>query len=537
MRFCPRCSLSLKFLILTSCVLLLAFSALETYFVVKQREILMDDLQTRYEAVARSLASASRYGLLVGDSQALERMLRSLGEDEDVAFGLVTDLQGTVEAGYGRWPLSRRELRRFIPRGCGREGSYTPIEVGGRWIWIFSVPVCIPAESGSEEILVGAEGTGPMVPRGAVVLGVSLDRVNGIVRGVVRRSLEIALLVVVGSFLLVLLAARLVTRPLKRLTAAAYRFSGGEVLEPMEVGSGDEIGELATAFNRMMERIAGGQRALAQANARLEEMNRTLESQVEERTVALRETIRDLLETRDRLEAAYREVKQMHDLKAAFLRSASHELRTPLTAIKANIDYLTTYEKEGLSGEALEVLGVVKRNINHIAGMVEEILEIVRLESPEVTLKMEELDLTGLVEGCVAELEGLRRHIQLRLKLEDGVRIRGDRRRLHDLVANLLSNAYRFTPPAGWVEVELRVGEKGIGLRVSDTGVGIPADHLPHIFEPFYQVTKARGGSGLGLAIVKAVVERHGGWIEVESQPGKGTTFSVTLPRELLLSG
>ncbi len=535
MRFCPRCSLSFKFLVLTSIVLLIAFSALETYFMVRQKEILLDDLHSRYESLARSMAAGARYGLMVGDVSALKRLLHPLREYEDVAFALVLDEKAEIMASYGAGGPPASTLKAFAVKGCGDEAIYTPQRRGDRWIWIFSVPVCVPAEATSEEILVGMGESGRSELRGMILLGVSLERVGRIIAALKTRSLEIAGVVALGSFLLVLLAARVVTRPLKRLTRAAYRFSGETPLEPLNVASGDEIGELATAFNRMMERIARGQKELEQVNARLEEMNRTLESQVEERTMALKETISELIDARDRLEAAYSEMKQMHDVKSAFLRSASHELRTPLTAIKANIDYLMRYERQGLSDEALDVLGVVRRNVNNITAMVEEILEIVRLESPHVGLKMEEVDLTGLVESCVAELSGLNHGIELRLRLQDGIKVRGDRKRLHDLITNLLGNAFKYTMQGGWVEVVLELDERGIALTVGDSGMGIPPEHLPHIFEPFYQVTKARGGSGLGLAIAKGVVERHGGWIEVDSVPGKGATFHVTLPRELLV--
>jgi len=501
---------------------------------IHQRNILFDNLEARYTSLARSLASNARYGLMIGNSEYLHRLLGSLKEYGDVAYAYIADSNGKVRASYGE--LSKEieeELDSLSLPECGNSAEEGMMLLKRKEYWVIGVQVCAHVSDDSEELLVGGQGSGGEMRLGSVYVGISLKRSMGILADMRLKSLGIVAVVAVISLALTLVAVRLVTGPLKALTTATYEITGGSMPRPVAIESRDEIGELAGAFNRMVERIVKSQSKLEYMNARLERMNQTLENQVEERTQALRETIRQLLEARDELQSAYAEMKQMHDVKAAFLRSASHELRTPLTAIKANIDYLCSYERESISKEVFDMLKVVRKNINNISSMVEEILEIVRLESSQVPLKIGEVNLSGLIRECASELTMLQQEISLVLEIPDDLVVKGDRKRLHDLFTNLLGNAYKFTPQGGQVKVVMKVDANGIMIEVRDTGVGIPREHLPHIFEPFYQVTKARGGTGLGLAIVKSIVERHGGWIEAESEPGKGTAFFIWFPKEL----
>ncbi len=532
-----RYTLSFKFLALTCSILVMGFTALEVYFLVHQRNILFDNLEARYRALVRSLASSARYGLMIGDPLYLGRLLNTLEEYPDVAFAYVSDDDGVVRASYGTLPRSmEKALELIVLPECGADVNKEVRLLRRGGYWLMGVTVCAPVSVESEELLVGGQDTGGTTRVGSVLVGISLARSISILSDIRTKSLGIVAVVAAISLGLTLLAVRLVTRPLKALTRATYEFSGGSTPLPVDIDSKDEIGELALAFNRMVERIARSQRDLEEVNARLEEMNQTLETQVEERTQALKETIRQLLEARDELQNAYAEMKQMHDVKAAFLRSASHELRTPLTAIKANIDYLCSYERDSISQDVYDMLRVVRKNINNISSMVEEILEIVRLESSQLPLRIGEVNLVGLIQECASELSMLQQEIELVMELPESLIIKGDRKRLHDLFTNLLGNAYKFTPHGGKVKVSVKMDDRSIMVEVRDTGVGIPKEHLPHIFEPFYQVTKARGGSGLGLAIVKSIVERHGGWIDVESEPGKGAAFFIWFPGELRIS-
>ena len=179
---------------------------------------------------------------------------------------------------------------------------------------------------------------------GTICLGISLKHSKEALNAVTEKSLLLVAAVAVLSIMLTLFSVRLVTGPLKRLKIAADMVRNKTFPPKIEIRSKDEIGELASAFNRMTEQVITSQRKLEDMNERLEKMNQALERRVEERTLTLKKTIRELIKAKDDLQAAYSEIKQMYNVKNAFLRSASHELRTPLTAIKANIDYLCQYE-------------------------------------------------------------------------------------------------------------------------------------------------------------------------------------------------
>ena len=166
--------------------------------------------------------------------------------------------------------------------------------------------------------------------------------------------------------------------------------------------------------------------------------------------------------------------------------------------------------------------------------IVEALLVLARADSPAFMLQQENIDFAALVEESCHLLAPLaaERGVIMETQTEPAV-IRGDRERLAEVVANLVGNALRYNREGGRVDVKLRRAKQVI-LEVADTGIGIPSEELPHVFERFYRVDKARsrmlGGSGLGLAIAKSIVEAHGGKISVTSQLGSGTTFTVTLP-------
>ncbi|GAA6733204.1 HAMP domain-containing sensor histidine kinase [Thermus oshimai] len=215
------------------------------------------------------------------------------------------------------------------------------------------------------------------------------------------------------------------------------------------------------------------------------------------------------------------------EAQVRFLQDASHELRTPLTAILGHVGYLL--RRTPLTEAQRESLEVVKREAERMGKLVSDLLELSQTGSWR--LEPVPLRLLDLLEEAQEEFsksfEG-----EIRVEASPDLWVLGDRDRLHQVFANLLSNALKAGAKTVWLRA---FGVEGrVVVRVEDDGEGIPEEHLPHLFERFYRVDKARdrarGGSGLGLAIVKAILEAHGGEIWVESEVGKGTAFSFTLP-------
>jgi signal transduction histidine kinase len=186
-----------------------------------------------------------------------------------------------------------------------------------------------------------------------------------------------------------------------------------------------------------------------------------------------------------------------------------------------------------------EFLESSRQQLERLDWLAQNLLELSRLETGLLALDLRPDDLRVCVESAVEQATAVarRRGIALALQLPPNpVRIRHDPQRVGQVMANLIGNALKFTPPGGTVTVEVRPQRGGAAVVVRDTGVGIDTTELPHIFERFYrgsQASEARGsGSGLGLAIVKSIVDMHGGRVAVESRLGTGTTFTVTLPRD-----
>ena len=229
-------------------------------------------------------------------------------------------------------------------------------------------------------------------------------------------------------------------------------------------------------------------------------------------------------------------LKQTMEIKSQFISTVSHELRTPLTNMKESIGIIL----DGLAGEINDeqrnFLDIAKRNVDRLARFINDVLDFQKLSSGKILFNIQEHDITETVEETHRVMVALAKNeeVALSIKLEDNLpRASFDRDKIIQVLMNLISNAIKFTPKEGKVSVTVQCQGEELVIRVSDTGVGIPREALPKIFERFYCVHrpgKQIQGTGLGLAIVKKIIMAHGGRIEVESEVDQGTTFSVFLP-------
>jgi two-component system phosphate regulon sensor histidine kinase PhoR len=225
--------------------------------------------------------------------------------------------------------------------------------------------------------------------------------------------------------------------------------------------------------------------------------------------------------------------RRLEVLRRDFVANASHELKTPVAAVRVLAETLLTAlpDDPDAGRRFAERIG---REAERLDALVRDLLDLSRVERG--TLDVEPVDLVGLAKEVVGGYadRAEERRIKLRSELQPNVAMRGDRAQLGLLLSNLVDNAVRYTPARGTVCVRLDAGESRAVLQVTDTGEGIPESELPRVFERFYRVDKARarqtGGTGLGLAIVRHVAESHGGAVKVDSELGRGTTFTVTLP-------
>ena len=227
--------------------------------------------------------------------------------------------------------------------------------------------------------------------------------------------------------------------------------------------------------------------------------------------------------------------QELDRLKNEFIQNVSHELRTPLAIVHGYTDLLKTGELGLLNEEQLDAVNTLSRRIQFLSELVDDLVVILEAESRKIVREL--IPLNEVILGSVHDFQTAAQQAGIKLEAvlpEDIIFIEGNYTHLNRLMDNLIGNAIKFTPPEGSVTVSLNYDENESTIRVSDTGIGIPAEKIEHIFERFYQVdgsTKRRfGGIGLGLALVKEIVNAHGGKISVESQLGKGSIFILRFP-------
>ncbi len=325
------------------------------------------------------------------------------------------------------------------------------------------------------------EMMGPAASQAAMeqMLGPAERAFLAAVNGSVWLAGGVALLAAVA---LGLLLARQISSPVRDLTTAARRFGEGDLDQRVTVRSRDELGELATAFN-----------AMAEAVGRQEMLRRQLAADI------------------------------------------AHELRTPLAVIQANLEALM----DGVRPLSTSAVADIHEETRLLARLVTDLRDLSLAEAGQLPIQRRPTDLGELARAGVARFAPRAEEKGVRLGVEaadDLPRADADPDRIAQVFGNLLDNALRHTPPGGGITVRLEPALQGevAWVKVSDTGPGIPEEHLPNIFERFYRADRARaramGGSGIGLAVVKQLVEAHGGSVWVESPPGEGATFGFVLP-------
>lgn len=338
---------------------------------------------------------------------------------------------------------------------------------------------------------------------------------------------------------LFLLSKRLVAQPLGRLTSAVRELDMDNlhhISSDISKRNGDELKLLEDAFNNMIDTLLAAREKseeltsdLRQAGHRLKDYSRTLELKVQERTKELHTALKQVRDAHERAELA-------SQAKSRFLASMSHEIRTPLNAIVGMPDILAETK---LTTEQQQYVDIFRTSGDALLSIINDILDFSRIECGQITLERmafnlpEVLDKVCSIQSVAAHGKGL----DIGCSIDPAVpeTVEGDPTRLHQMLTNLLSNAVKFTEEG---EVELSVApapggiHDGLAFSVRDTGIGIPDDKKPYVFESFTQgdtsTPRLYGGSGLGLSIIKRIATLMGGSIKVEDAPGGGSIFRFT---------
>jgi two-component system phosphate regulon sensor histidine kinase PhoR len=390
------------------------------------------------------------------------------------------------------------------------------------------------------------------------------------------------------------LIARFTTRPIRKLTAASRRITSGELGQKIAIEARDEVGELAHAFNEMSARLKELVETISEDRARMAtildnmadgvimtdaEGNISLANQTAARLFNIKdaenkpliEAVRDYevdevlklcLRTAKTQSVQYesgtsrrylraiavpiahsgvlllfQDLTSLRDLQTTrreLIGNISHEFRTPLAGIKAMVE---TLHDGAVDDEktARDFLNRIDSEVDRLTQLVAELTELSRIETGKSELKLEPLNLNNLVEEVTTQLspQAERQQLAVIKELAAGLPpVPADRARVRQVVLNLLHNAIKFTEPSGKITVTTQKQGDSVTVDIADTGRGIAREDLPHVFERFYKGDKARAGegAGMGLAIAKHIIEAHGGDIRVQSEEGKGSTFSFSLP-------
>jgi signal transduction histidine kinase len=368
----------------------------------------------------------------------------------------------------------------------------------------------------------------------------------------VRRQ-AIALLVIVSTVPVAATALVVSIHPALAIAVAAVAFAVGSWLTERWLGRLRGLVRATTdvaAGKRDVEVPRGGADELAALGRALTELigvidmaTFRLEAKVADRTQALlaaNEMLRRhrmaLAGQRDQLQQKNLEVERADRMKSEFLANMSHELRTPLNSVIGFADLLQVTARDRLTDEETDFLRDIVQAGQHLLHIINDILDLARIESGQVRLELQEVRPEAVVDGARAILLAQARARRIEIEVAGGSdrAVRADADRLRQVLLNLMANAIKFSPEGSTVQV--RVGERngGIAFEVIDRGPGISAEVAARLFQPFVQgetgLAKKHQGTGLGLSISKKLVDLHGGRIELDSQVGAGSTFRVVLP-------
>jgi len=429
---------------------------------------------------------------------------------------------------------------------------------------------------------------------GVLRISLFLKDINNLLDNLKTNILHIVLLVIVVSLLGAFIFAKSLTKPIRKLSAAFRRVASGDFDVKVLLKNQDEVKELADSFNLMSDQIKS---LFAEVSRQKESLDSIISSVQEgllvldrrEKIILCNESFKKLvqnnlieekfyweiirevkfgdlvkkvreekknaidevalndriylcsatiIESREEIVIVFHditEMKNVENIKRDFVVNVSHELRTPLTSIKG---FAETLEEE-VGEKQRQYVEIIKRNTDRLINIVSDLLLLSKLEEKGDRLEIEKVRVENVIENVLRIFKhGLKeKSINLKLDIKDDLpQVKADAFKLEQMFINLLDNAVNYTEKGG-IAVSLERKEEKIEIIIEDTGIGIPKEHLSRIFERFYVVDKSRskklGGTGLGLSIVKHIVLLHNGTIDVESTPGIGTKFIITLPVNL----
>jgi signal transduction histidine kinase len=486
----------------------------------EQRRLVTAEFIKRGEAIVVHLASSSELAVFAEDTQQLVSLIRGATKDPDVAYVLFRGDNGRRLADGGR------QVAAVMPASMmsrvDRLQSRT-VERGGERVVEFMAPIVSDVRKSADEFLIDIptqSATAQII--GDVIIGLSLKGVDQEVATYVRWWGAITAAFLILTTVAIYFFSRRITRPINTLTKQAQRIAAGDLDQQIAITFRDEIGQLSSAFNDMTRALKVHVGEKERVLAELQDLNRTLEDRVRERTAEVEERSQALA------------LASRH--KSDFLANVSHELRTPLNAILGFNEMILG----GVYGDLPEDVRVPLVDIGssgkHLLRLINDVLDLSKIEAGRMDLNLGDCSVDDIVTTVRTYL--------LPLASEKGVEFETraapnlplaycDGKRITQCLMNLAGNAVKFTR-AGRITIAVEVNDDLLVFSVSDTGMGIAKDQIPNLFAEFRQadatIARDYGGTGLGLSITKKFVDMHGGSISVKSELGRGSMFTFSIP-------
>ncbi|MGB2770348.1 MAG: ATP-binding protein [Candidatus Zixiibacteriota bacterium] len=536
--------LTISFLILVTSIILSVF------LIERQSSMIQMELEKRGKSMVRNLAHNAEYGVLVENKPLLLNLMEGLYQEEEVVYINIRDRRGNILAEWERSGEFHQVHSKFRPDDAPPSSTLPSKEyyvVSGQEFYDFSYPIkTTRVERSKEEVGLLLEDKNAAVTRkkqiGLAEIGMSLQNMRREISDMKRIVVLLTALVVAVGVVLAIFLVNIVIKPVKKLVQATEKVASGDLSQVVKVTTKDEIGTLASSFNRMTT-------SLKESREKIEEYNRTLEGKVKERTAELEKTNRELEKTNRELENALKSLKdtqvqliQMEKMAAVGQLAAgvAHELNNPLGGILGYSQFaLEKIDQKQLSeftpedtATFLLYLRDIEQQTKRCRSIIQSLLKFSRASRKE---EFEPIAVSLVLEET---LKFTRHQIQkskvnLTQELAESLpQINGNSGQLQQVFTNLILNAAQAMPDGGSLTVASGIGEdaKTVQISFTDTGVGISEKNLDKIFEPFFTSKKVGEGTGLGLSVSYGLIKNHSGEIKVSSRMGQGTTFMVILP-------
>jgi signal transduction histidine kinase/CheY-like chemotaxis protein len=482
--------------------------------------------------VAASTYAGIKSPMWVGDKEGVKRHLLDIREktkevevficdfDQDIIYSTHVEKVKTKVADSIYNKTALQTLNEILKTGVEPLNSFEDMVAGEKYLVtiypILNQQDCYHCHGSSRKVL------------GSMIIRVGAERVYATVVAQLNRTIVVtAFGLSIAITLIYLMINKLVRRPVESLAEKAKRFGEGDMSISVDVKTEDEIGVLGKTFNYMVESVAS--------------FSKKLELEVTRKTTLLNERTQLLA----LLERANRELRELDKLKSTFLANMSHELRTPMNAIIGYTDLLLDRVDGPLNEEQEKSLKKVVANARHLLQLINDVLDVSKIESGKIDIQPKEIYLKLLIESVIPTFEPMIKQKRLTFTInlnENLLPVYGDEDKVKQIFINLLSNAVKFTHHGG-ITISAKPSERGIKpgesplfveICVEDTGIGIKDEDISKIFDKFTQVDistiRQYEGTGLGLNIARGLVALHKGLIWVTSKYGEGSKFCFTLP-------